>query len=132
MKKIVIIILAFMHLSASAGVTMHMHYCMGKLADWGLNSKESGLCGKCGMEKTNKKNNGCCKDEHKFIKDSTDQKTAESAFQLIHLSVVALSAHFIEMPPITFSTIKGDSFNSHGPPEANRIAVYIRHCTFLI
>ncbi|MCK9402720.1 MAG: hypothetical protein M0Q26_04915 [Chitinophagaceae bacterium] len=132
MKKFVVIILAFMHLSASAGVTVHMHYCMGKLADWGLSNKESKLCAKCGMEKTVKKNNSCCKDEYTFIKDTTDQKTAESAVHLIQLAVVALPVHFFEIASVTVSVINGDAFNSHGPPEAKSIAVYIRHCSFLI
>jgi len=56
MKKLFVLILAFVHLGASAGVTMHMHYCMGKAYGWELTEQKGKACGKCGMAKTEKKN----------------------------------------------------------------------------
>lgn len=132
MKKIVVVILAFVHLSASAGVTMHMHYCMGKLADWGFSSKESRICGKCGMEKSTKKNNGCCKDEHKFIKNNTDQKAAESAYQLMQVTAITLPASVFEIPAMDLPSVTEANPISHAPPRTGGIAVYIRNCIFLI
>ena len=67
MKKFVTAILAVLYLGTSTGATVHMHYCMGKLADWGLGHNKSKTCGNCGMEKSEEKDNGCCKDEHKFV-----------------------------------------------------------------
>lgn len=130
MKKLIVIILAFLHLSASAGVTMHMHYCMGKLADWEVNSKATAQCGKCGMEKSKK--NACCKDELKFVKSTTDQKTAESVFQLIQLAGVALPASVFEITVTNTASVTETNPISHGPPLKGDLAVYIRNCVFLI
>ena len=54
MKKFITAILAVLYLGTSSGATIHMHYCMGKLADWGLGHQNSKTCGNCGMEKPDK------------------------------------------------------------------------------
>jgi hypothetical protein len=51
MKKLFVAILAILYLSTSTGATLHVHYCMGRLAGWGLGHNNSKTCGKCGMEK---------------------------------------------------------------------------------
>ena len=95
MKRIIVAILALLYINASAGATLHLHYCMGQLADWGLQHNESKKCSKCGMEE--KKDNGCCKHEQKFFKNDTDQKTTESALQLVPLINMILPPSFIEI-----------------------------------
>ncbi len=44
MKKVLTTILAFVYLSTSMGATIHLHYCMGKLASWSLIDHESKNC----------------------------------------------------------------------------------------
>ena len=58
MKKFVAVILALVYIGTSTGANIHMHYCMGKLADWGLGDNKSKTCSKCGMEKSDEKDNG--------------------------------------------------------------------------
>src|SRR5688500_1465038 len=94
MKKLIIPILALFYLSMSVGATVHMHFCMGKLVEWGLSHNDSESCGACGMKKSDEKENGCCKDESKAIKLDTDQKTLNVAIQLIQISSEALSFDF--------------------------------------
>ena len=132
MKKFLAVILALAYMTASTGATLHMHYCMGKLADWGLGHNTSKTCGKCGMEKSGEKDNGCCKDEHKFVKNNTDQKTAESAFQLTQLVAVALPVSFVEIPSNDFLSVTEENPISHAPPRSCNVAVYIRNCVFLL
>lgn len=55
------------------GTTVHLHYCMGEYVDASLIQKEEHTCSKCGMVKT-KKDNGCCKDEHKTFKAGEHQQ----------------------------------------------------------
>ena len=131
MKKLIVIILAFLHLSASAGVGLHMHYCMGKLADWDLsqNQKGSRVCGTCGMEKSGK--NDCCKDEYKFVKNSNDQKAAESAFELMQLASIALPASVFQTLTVDLPSVTEVYPISHAPPDT-RPAAYIRNCVFRI
>lgn len=132
MKKVLIAIFALVYISTSVGATVQMHFCMGKLADWGLVSNESKTCGKCGMEKSAKKSNGCCKDEHKFVKNDTDQKVTETAFQMAHAIALALPVSFFEIPATELKTLSEQTPTSNAPPKSNGVAVYIRNCVFLI
>jgi hypothetical protein len=132
MKKILAAILAVIYLGTSTGATVHMHYCMGKLADWGLGHNKSKTCGECGMEKSEEKDNGCCKDEHKFVKNDGDQKIAEAGFQMMQLASVALPVSFVEIPDNNFSSVTEENPISHAPPRSTGVAVYILNRTFLI
>ncbi len=132
MKKILAAILAIIYLGTSTGATVHMHYCMGKLADWGLGHNKSKTCGECGMEKSEEKDNGCCKDEHKFVKNDGDQKIAEAGFQMMQLASVALPVSFVEIPDNNFSSVTEENPISHAPPRSTGVAVYILNRTFLI
>jgi len=132
MKKVFVVILALLYISTSTGAVVHFHYCMGKLADWGFSSKESRICGKCGMEKLEKKNNGCCKDEQKFFKNNTDQKIAASAYQSMQVVAVSAPTSFFEIPTVDFFPVTEKNPVSHAPPRSCGVAVYIRNCVFLI
>lgn len=132
MKKFIAAILAVLYLGTSSGATIHMHYCMGKLADWGLGDKQSKTCGKCGMEKSDKKDNGCCKDEQKFLKNSSDQKIAESNFQFNIMQGIALVADYIEIPFTPITSVTEENPNSNSPPRTQAVPVYIRNCVFRI
>ena len=111
------------------GATVHLHYCMNEFVGWSLIQNKNEECGKCGMKE---KDNGCCKDEHKFIKNNSDQKTAESGFQLIKLIAVALPVYFVEIPTVNFPSVTEENPISHALPRSCGVAVYIRNCVFLI
>ncbi len=132
MKRFAAVILAVLYISTSAGATVHMHYCMGKLAEWGLGHKESKTCGSCGMKTNEAKEKGCCKDEYKFVKNSTDQKAAEASLQFLQVLCADLPAVFIENTSFSFASISEDYPVSNAPPRGNGVAVYILHRTFLI
>ncbi|MEO6733661.1 MAG: hypothetical protein ABIN01_20730 [Ferruginibacter sp.] len=131
MKKALITIFALLYISTSMGATIHMHYCMGKISDWGLGHNESTECGNCGMKKT-KKNNGCCKDEQKYIKNHTDQKVTETYFQVPEITSIELPHSRFEITRPCFITTKGQHATSHAPPLPNGLAIYIRNCIFRI
>ncbi len=132
MKNFLVVIVALLYMSTSSGATLYIHYCMGKQAGWGFGENKSKTCGGCGMEKSEEKDNGCCKDEHKFIKSDTDQKTTETGFQLIQLIAVALPASFIEISADDFSSVTDENPISDAPSRSDGVAVYIRNCIFLI
>ncbi len=132
MKKFITAILAILYISTSTGASVYMHYCMGKVSDWGIVQNDSKTCSKCGMEKTETDNNGCCKDEHKFYKDDSPQKITENNLQYFQLLSEALAANFIQIPVIDFSSVTEANPLCHAPPRANGVAVYIRNCTYLI
>lgn len=132
MKRFAAAILAVLYISTSAGATVHMHYCMGKLAEWSLRQKESKTCGNCGMKTSEAKEKGCCKDEHKFLKTDTDQKATDAGLQLLQLVATDLPTAFIESPAFKFTSISEDNPVSNAPPRSNGVAVYILNRTFLI
>jgi hypothetical protein len=132
MKKFLVTILAFLYISTSTGAIINVHYCMGKLAGWEFGNESSKTCGKCGMEKSDKKDNGCCKDEHKYIKNEADQKTAGSVFQLIELSAATHPVSFIELTDDVLLSITEENPVSNAPPLNGTVAVYIRNCSFII
>lgn len=132
MKKLITAILAVLYLGTSSGATVHLHYCMGKLADWGLRHNKSKTCPKCGMEKSNKSDNSCCKDEQKFLKDDSAQKLTVINLQMLQLFSVAIPASFTELPVINFSSVTEENPISHAPPRTHGVAIYIFKRSFLI
>jgi hypothetical protein len=132
MKKIITAILAVLYLGSSLGATIHMHYCMGKLADWGLSYSKSKTCPKCGMEKKDKGDKGCCKDEHKFLKNDSAQKLTENNLQMLQLFSFAIPPSFIELPSINFSSVTEENPISNAPPRTHGVALYIFKRSFLI
>ncbi len=122
--------MAFIYISTSTGANIHLHYCMGRLAEWGFAKKDAKDCSNCGMTKNEK--NDCCKDEHKFLKNDSDQKYPEASLQQMQLLAIALPPSFFDWQPHYFSLYIGEHLMSHAPPEASTVAVYIRNCTFRI
>lgn len=132
MKKIIIAILAFVYIITTTGVILHTHYCMGEPVAWGFGQNESKACSKCGMENGNEKNGGCCRDEFRFLKNNTDQKSAENILQLDLLSGLTLPVTFIEISSNGFPPVTEKRPVSHPPSRSEGNAVYIRNCVFLI
>ena len=131
MRKFVLSILSVFYLMSATGITIQLHYCMGQLADWDLGRKESKACGSCGMEKAAPDKNDCCKDEHKFVKNNTDQKTVESAFQLMEVMGTLLLPVHPELPSVRVTSLTEENPVCNAPPRSS-VAVYILNRTFLI
>lgn len=132
MKKFITIIVAVLFLGASSGATVHMHYCMGKLAKLGLQYKDSKTCDSCGMEKLNEKNNGCCKDENKFIKNISEQKATESVSYNFTLALFDLPLSFSSLPDIFYVSPTEEYPLSHAPPRSGKTPAYLLNRTILI
>ena len=82
MKKLLITVLAIFYLGVSSGATVHFHYCMGELIEWGLsNDSSDGAddCSNCGMKKGVSEN--CCKDQKQELKLKESQKAPISIFK---------------------------------------------------
>lgn len=132
MKKISVVILALVYFATSTGATLSMHYCMGKLADWELGQNKSKTCAFCGMEKGDENDNGCCKDEQKFIKNNTDQKFVESANHALKFPAVSELPIYPSFTFIHSVSVKERNPVSHAPPRCKGLPIFIRNKTFLI
>ena len=130
MKKFIVTILAFAYLGTSTGAMVSMHFCVGKLANWTFGNDDTKTCGKCGMEK--KTNTGCCQDEHKFFKSSSDQKITESAFNDIQIIAAVLPAPFFPVSDVVLPRITEENPRGHSPPLLHGISIYIFTCDYRI
>jgi hypothetical protein len=131
MKKIILAILTILYMGASTGATVHLHYCMGRLAGWGLKHHQSKECGNCGMMKS-AMDNGCCKDEQQFFKDNSDQKSAEPAFESIQFEAIASPVLYINEYDNNFLSVPVKRISFNTSPPSGSLALYIRNCVFRI
>lgn len=132
MKKILVTILALVYLSTSSGMILHMHYCMGKMVNWGLTKSDSKKCPGCGMEKSAQDESGCCSDESRFVKNNTDQVQDDYSLPAItELSapVVVYPVSLMEIEVISPAYIVPQT---HAPPDLAKQPVYLQICSFLI
>lgn len=122
MKKFLVILLLIVYSASAIGTTINMHYCMNKISDWSFSSKKKDKCAKCGMS-----NNGCCKDEKKEIKISSDQQKAEYT-QNVKFNLGTIIIHNFTNPTKNlFSINKPFLAYLHSPPlilQDNKQAFY--------
>jgi len=110
-KKAIVILLLVMYSASTMGATIHLHYCMNQFAGWSFSSEKKEKCSKCGM-----KNTGCCKDEKKQFKLSSEQQKAEYAQKLSGAPV------FLAPIPVAYLLPYRDLLNKytfaqiHAPP----------------
>ena len=120
------------------GATIHLHYCMGKLASWGLINHENKNCEGCGMVKNTTASHSmaakmdCCRDEHKQIKTDKDQKLFPSEF----FKYNNLSQAIVLNEPLTES-IKAFSIsieypNTNAPPLSDKLPLFVLYSNFRI
>lgn len=131
MKKLLVTILALIYLGSSTGAVMHLHYCMGKLAETSFSKNTNPTCGKCGM-KTSQKKTGCCKDETKLVKNEQDQKASLSQFEFQQLAIAVQPVAFFHLSTPVLSNQLLITNAPNAPPDLHAPAVYLRVCSFLI
>ena len=136
MKKVLATILAFVYLSTSMGATIHLHYCMGKLASWGLIDHESKNCMQCGMMMKSSSTQGisakmdCCRDEHKQIKTDKDQKLVPSEFFKYNNLTQAITLHETAFSGETMLSPAIEHPNTNGPPLSGKLPLFIVYRNF--
>ena len=129
MKKIFVIFFTLIYLGFSSGLVLEIHHCLGTVADFSLGKDHSeSTCGKCGMEKGD---NGCCRDELKFVKLQDSHKLVQADFSL-PVPVVLISITYY----LFYQDIKNlpviDEYNIHSPPLLAGASQNIKNCVFRI
>lgn len=128
MKKIVLIILTLLYAVVSSGITLNLHYCMGRLTgvEWGSAS----VCASCGQKKMA---SHCCSNETQYVKLALDQDVSQA-------TVTSLSPAVVELMPV-FQTGLGEMLPEDilqpsavfdSPPGQTGVPLFVHHCTFLI
>jgi hypothetical protein len=123
--------IALLYFSATSGMVMNVHYCMGKFSSISFGHEKDhndGTCDRCGMLKTE---NHCCKDEVSEVKLNDANQTSSIDFELSAISALQPvklvdlndSEQGLSAPPI-------HAYVSPPPKTLNK--VYIDVCNFLI
>ena len=128
MKKLIISIAALAYMSVSTGIAMEIHYCMGKFAGIEFYGSENKACGKCGMKE---KGQGCCHDEHKFIKLEDSHKNVINTLDFTYHDQVIATEY--PLYNFQFFPIAGnESVAIHSPPDKTGPSLCIQNCVFRI
>ena len=137
MKRILLIILAFIYLGLSQGPTVYLHYCMGELVQMGLeHPDEAAACEFCGMDATASNaqaaKEACCEQDAKSIKIDNVQKIVKSEFHFEQAPVLlpkTLIEQFLKSTPDKGSQ---SLFSDQKAPPIQDIPVFVRNCTYRI
>jgi hypothetical protein len=132
MKRILVSILAIVYLAATAGATVHMHYCMGDLAGWSLINSKNNQCVYCGMEKKATANKGCCKDEHHQVQLKQDQNAASINIMVAPAMTILPSPVYLPSAPADLCSITEEIPQTNSPPRTSSIPVYLVNRSFRI
>lgn len=130
MKKFFAAILTLLYFASTSGATVHLHYCMDKLVDAKLWSSNKEACSKCGMVKSPKSDNDCCKEKQQQVKVEKEHQKTETEFQTLH--PVAPLPSYGELTTVSLSSITEENPTSNAPPRSCGPALYKRNCVFRI
>ncbi|NOT50797.1 MAG: hypothetical protein HOP10_05935 [Chitinophagaceae bacterium] len=130
MKKLVVVIALACYLVVSTGVVINYHYCMKRLASTQLFGSTKAYCDNCGMHV--KRSNGCCHDQVKVLKLSTDQNTFSAiAHSIPAPDVLAITpSEFIAA--LFYNINEQKHFHNHSPPLLSARDTYLRINVFRI
>ena len=135
MKRLIAAIIAISYLCLGTGVTLHVHYCMGKRIGASLlGGGDTHKCSHCGMEKKSSRK-GCCHDEHKILKAKSDAAFVKAIIHYSPAPVGILPTSYPstdELPVAFIAQLKGTPGRPHGPPIACDLRLHVRNCVFLI
>ena len=115
-------------MTASSGIAMEIHYCMGKRAGVEFYGSTSDKCGICGMKA---KKNGCCSDEHKFYKLSDSHKNVLNDISFATGEAVLVkefNLYKFQLP----AEDKKATVNINSPPDIGGPSINVRNCVFRI
>lgn len=130
MKKFIVTLLAVLYLGVSSGATVHFHYCMGRLVEWGFSVKKSDTCSKCGMHKQTAKK--CCNEQSKQLKVDNAQQVSVSHIVFQQVPVI-LPDDMPRPDALVMLPIFSKTIVIHGPPpEGVRESLYLLNRTFRI
>lgn len=73
MKQAVAFILAFLYLGLTSGLSVNIHYCMGKISEVKFESVSETACDNCGKEKMN-----CCGHIYQLVKVNDEHQTVDN------------------------------------------------------
>ena len=137
MKKLLLSILAVVYVVTATGMTVHFHYCMGKLVSWSLTKHDKAKCSFCGIPKNDEQQTkltckGCCLDKTTVIKLDKEHNKAPQVVTPFQYGYDALLTHVETTYPFV-AAFKPANLNAiHAPPGKGQIPVFLLNRVFRI
>jgi len=126
MKKLFAVLLMLVYGVTSFGMTLHLHYCCGKVDKISLSYK--GVTN--GTSETFIHSKGCCDSKEYELKIKADQEAGPGQIILLpHHPVIAFAAYTFHLPDFQKIPV---NFLSTGPPVISRIPLFIQYCIYRI
>ena len=127
MKKVAIVILAFLYLGLTTGVVKNLHYCMGELSNVNYGYDSHGACGKCGMQEQE----GCCNTEFKVVKLDDSHQWSQSGFDKKQVLFPVIEIRSLDVLPTSDHPVWRRHFQD-SPPDPRTNSLYLHTSVFLI
>ena len=128
MKKVIALMLALLYITASGGVVLNVHYCMGNISSVDVDNFKSEKCDKCGMENSS---SGCCHSELKVVKVDYSHKASTVAYNLeVPVSDAAVQVSLIDISKLV--SYKMEKPVAHAPPVNTSPDLNILNCVFRV
>ena len=129
MKKVAVTILILLYSTTSIGATVRMHFCMGELILWTVNTKEKDdKCSKCDM----KCEKGCCEEKSQVVKIDNDQKLAKAFFEFSKTNFHVAPTLYQQWQATIISFTVTDFPKANAPPDKGKVPLFVRNSAFLI
>ena len=129
LKKLIAIFFLAVYAATSMGATVYTHYCMDSFVDTSVWHAEDEKCGKCGM--TEEQGKGCCKDEQKLVKLSSDHNLSATPATIDLFAAPAIIPNLISFTEVLYISLAAPFPASHAPPDIGP-GLNIMHCVFRI
>jgi len=128
-EKIIAIFFLTVYAATSMGATVYTHYCMDTRVGTSLLHSENDKCGKCGM--TEEEGKGCCKDEQKLVKLTTDHNLSVIPADITIFAIPAIVPPVFSFNEVILHSLATTFPASHAPPDIGK-SRNIMHCVFRI
>lgn len=127
MKKFFALILTIVYMTASSGVVVNVHYCMGKMASVQMDNSTDNLC-KCGVKTSSK---GCCHNEVKVVRMTNLHKQSVAvSYVFVSTALLPVAVSLIDISKTYTSDVNITVANN--PPDLASNKVYLSNCVFII
>ena len=128
MKKLVVILLLIMYGASTYGMTLHFHYCCGKLKNIDFTSPKNKHCGRGKTHTMGSK--PCCDNKQVEIKLKGEQTPAKILQALFHSDALKpFHQEYFILSPVESKKLVPEIF---APPPAPSQPLFILNCVFRI
>src|SRR5215217_4895397 len=128
MKKLVVILLLIMYGASTYGMTLHFHYCCGKLKNIDFTSPKNNHCGRGKTHTMGSK--PCCDNKQVEIKLKGEQAAAKTFHPAFHYDVLkpVYQQYFVSTPAESKKLVP----EIFAPPPSSPQPLFILNCVFRI